>query len=239
MKPTRVILAVAILTACAKHTRIPFTGDVNKPIFDSQTTPFCQKSDNGEYITTVTREDGKLGLATEKFIEADPDGRAFGGTCVLRPLREVWAVALNTNAMAMSPEIKVNLNRIKPSSLKVSNPIDQSIVYHAYIGSYHGCEEMGCADWAVQWWDLLRLGTYKNPQRVDFNFFRSAGDRVKIFVGTVKLGWIAPKVTSFAMDLQMDPAPNGYDNMIGLIREYYQRLNDQTPNWKDLDSTQP
>lgn len=209
--------------------------DASNPTDPSDTHPtefyntnFCRVDNGGRIISTDSLE-----VVTRTIVEGHRevlDG--FGGGCVSRPIREVWAVILNTPVMK-SPD--VNEYRVLRSRVDLVDPLRGNyFVYdiESVVRRLAGLFEM---KWVTQWYHTVTYGSYFAPNQIVVNFQKISGSsHVSYDKEGYTLDRVGPNITSFTMRQIIKAFQVDDDRVKRNIQEILDKVRTGAPLWSAL-----
>ena len=152
---------------------------------------------------------------------------AKGGGCVLRPLRELWAVALHWDDMQWKDSGSATVEGITP--LRKGAVQSFRVNYHQVPIPFVN------VDWALDWNFYLPWGTPQNPESLMIHFFKSSGtDYITYWEGRIQLHALSSNVTSFTLDASLLAYTKDQKAVDDEVYEYHQKLKSVSPNWSAL-----
>ena len=215
-----ILLATPLLKGCAldpfEEFETPFNRDPNESLLDITTT-YCELSPDGEYSEEYVVESGEK---NEVFF-------AQGGGCILRPIREVWAMMHNMDLMLWEDTTRFTVNQGSP-------PSGSS---HHYKINYVVEQSIGGASWTMDWFHSVTWGTLAQPGQVLVNYQKTAGTtHIKIWEGSILLEEVDEKVTGFAaIDNIKGSSLSGIDvsKPLGAVKDLYDKLRTKSDRFSD------
>lgn len=231
--PQRILAATFLLsfcfyTGCSSNIETGFEGDITKPLDGIPTgtvpttgegpfpTQYCYKS-NGEFISnvSVTRGGGKYDWA-------------LGGTCIFRPLRDVWA-AFNHPSFMRWPEAEGYAAALSAA------PAGVQLLWNTH---YH-LERfpVGDVDWDMAWYHTIMQGSPSNPRQVVINYGKYNGTSyIKRWQGSVLLEFVTPTITSITIKDTLSASTQDSQNCEATVRTLVTNSQSGTPNYVPIDS---
>ena len=149
----------------------------------SKGTKYCVPSAGGAFI-----ENAPVFKATTL-----PSGAASaeGGGCVVRPIREVWAVLNNLEVMKFNEADRFD-------AVRTINP--KADFTHLYSITYFKNTPIGPINFTIDWFHGVGRGTFEDPDQVNIEYQRTKGTSlVPIWQGGIGLIKISETVTSISV----------------------------------------
>ena len=196
MKITTISCLAALLltmSGCAIRQNLastPFNPINTLPTNDAQVdkdvskgTKYCGPSQNGSFA-----ESAPVFAATTLSTGA---ASAEGGGCVLRPIREVWAVLNNLEVMKFNEADRFDAAR-------TINP--KADFTHLYSITYFKNTPIGAINFTIDWFHGVGKGSFDDPDQVNIEYQRTKGTSlVPIWQGGIGLIKISETVTSISV----------------------------------------
>jgi hypothetical protein len=249
MKPQLLLSIMALLSGCGfdHGTFSAFSADSDIPTAESgsnwhvpdptdssdssdiefHNTDFCKVDGSGQIISTDS-----LKVTTSSILEGYKevlDG--FGGGCISRPIREVWAVILNVSAMK-SPDVNEYNFRTRPDLVDPSKKIYFVYDIESVVRRLAGLFEM---KWVTQWYHSVTYGSYSAPDQIIVNFQKISGSsHVSYDKEGYTLDRVAPNITSFTMRQIIKAFKVDNDRVRRNIEEILQKVRSEAPLWSAL-----
>jgi hypothetical protein len=234
MRKKYFIILFSLITACAirKNLETPFLNPENKPALDvggdgdpAHGTKFCSPEEDG----TFNAKDIKLEFGTNGI---DGSGWAIGGGCVLRPIREVWAVLNNLSVMKFEDADTFHSTRMKNIKAEFS---------HAYEITYSVSTVKGDVDWTMRWYHGIGGGSFAEPKSINVNYQRTKGDSsISIWRGGIVLTKVNDDVTAIGVRNEfkaLQTKAKNVNSAIDALNEFIEHTRTGDPDWDALNGT--
>ena len=150
-----------------------------------------------------------------------------GGGCISRPIREVWATALNHALLMWDGVGKTSWNRLAP----------QGSLTHTY-DVYYAVKRMGIvvAAWHMMWYYSVSKGNLNDPQQILINYHRSSGTtHIPYWEGTIVLEKVTDGVTGFVMRNQINADATKPADAGSAVSDVFKKLSTGAPDWSQLN----
>ena len=225
------------MAGCAIRDNLetPFNNPTNTPVIhdgsggtgngDPSQVRYCVPDANGVY-------DGAK-VTAQATLVADSVAQATGGGCVLRPIREVWAVLNN------QPEMKWEAaDRLVTS--RIVNPPKPGFT-HLYTDTYYKSSGIPISiHWTIEWYHGIGGGTFEAPTSVNIVFHRTKGtEMMPVWQGGIVLTKVTETVTSVAI-LDEFRAAQGDDqnknDSLDELNELIRHMRNGPPDWTNLNT---
>ena len=221
------IIALSV-TSCGKLSNAgeedtPFLGNAVDPLVripmppdqggqSPQETPYCVKNSDGTYHDDVTVEMG----STSEYVWSQ------GGSCIFRPIREVWAVMHNQSLMVWKG--------ISSSTFSLRKDPPSGVLYF-YEVKYH-VDDIINVDWTMNWYHSVKSGTKEVPTQILINYKKVKGTKfISLWEGSILLQAITPTVTAFTMRDQINASRTKPKDSADGLRDVHEKLKTGDPNW--------
>ncbi len=232
-KKAILFLVCVLLCGCAirKDLETPYSNPSNQPDIDDgqgkNGTKFCSPDTNGKFDPDA--------IVITSGLNADKSGWAEGGGCVMRPIRDTWAVFHNIEAMKWDAADSETFAR-------TVNP--KAGFTHLYEVTYSKSTIIGPIDWTIDWYHSFDKdkGTFAAPGRVIINYQRVRGtSNIPVWRGGIVLTKVDKNVTSIAIRNEFKARQSTTKNE-GSARDGLKEMIDKArtvePNFDRLDSGQ-
>lgn len=226
-----VVIGAFLLAGCAIRNNLetPFNNASNTPVVHdgsgdgSGQTKYCVPDAKGSY-------DGKA-IALQSGLNADASAWAQGGGCVLRPIREVWAVINNLEVMKFEDADRFTATR-------TINP--KADFTHLYAITYYKSTPIGAINWTIEWYHGIGSGTFTDPNSVNINYQRTKGTAfIPIWHGGIVLTKVTDAVTSVAIRNEFRASQSDAENVGSAqdaLTEMIRHMRDGAPDWSRLNT---
>jgi hypothetical protein len=219
-----------LLAGCGDSRGVDTPFEAPAPVSVLPGTRFCLPDGKGGFTNSADFyqkfEDGNDFRKDDKRYPQDgPVYSATGGGCIARPIREVWAVTHNEDALVWKDADKAGFKSLENPDV----PFAFRTQYEA------GPKVFKRVNWVMEWYHYLRSGTLSAPSVVEIQFQRTVGTRfLKRFKGTIVLQALAPNVTGYLMEMQEVAGNVTEKNARGAVVDIYEHLSDSRipPNWE-------
>ena len=214
--------ALLMFSSCSKNKADPFDRPPTQELQGAgDRSRFCSPDAAGKYSEAVTVEKGEEG---DSYIWGQ------GGTCVMRPLREVWAVSQNQPLMVWS--------KVSSSDYKVRSDLPSGISFFYEVN--YVVHNLLTVDWTMEWYHSIKQGTEKAPQQILINYKKVNGTTyIRYWEGSIWLDQIQPNVTAVTIRNQVNASQQGLDEVEITVREVLQKFREGDPNWGPLGGKDP
>ncbi|MBI4042712.1 MAG: hypothetical protein HY391_04460 [Deltaproteobacteria bacterium] len=210
-----VVFVISLFACGTENTSEGFDGAYNQPLDYSNGT-YCVIGEDRSYHESVTVLSGS---------RSEGGYWAEGGGCILRPLKEVWAVGHNQPHLVW--------DRVDDYSVTVKEPPQN--VTHFYEVLYKVKEFFITVDWTMYWFHSIQRGTFEDPKEVLINFQKVAGTSyIPYWKGSILLKEIAPGVTQFSIRWLIDASEQTEAKAAESVRTMYEKFRTGGPNWEPL-----
>ena len=202
-----VVLAIVLpLAANASQAWTPTGGSAE----------FCRPDASGKYLSEAPAIQTGQG-----------NGYYFGhgGGCILRPLREVWAVAMNHELMKWNGVDEFTYQDLTPTGGAVK---DVRIHYtvHRFIFT---------VSWDMDWISSVLAGTIQDPDQLEIDYRKVSGtSHIRLWQGSMHLVRLAQNVTGITMDNAVDADQTDQSDAGDTIKDVILKLRTGAPNWREL-----
>lgn len=227
------LLIAALLSmpsGCAirKDLETPFTNPTNKPAVEvpddaTNGTAFCSPGADGKFDAQTIQM--KSGMGADGIAWAD------GGGCVLRPIREVWAVLQNLEAMRWDDTDSANFERTDHPNPDFT---------HLYSVTYYKSTIIGNIEWTIQWFHGFDQGTFDAPTRVNITYQRVRGtSNIPVWQGGITLSRVKNGVTSIGIHNEFKARQSNSENVQSAqdsITEITRKARTVAPDWTRLNT---
>jgi hypothetical protein len=232
-KKLTLIIGMIFMTGCAIRNNLetPFNNPTNTPILHDGsgdgdgpgTQSYCVPDAKGNY-------DGAA-IALQQGMNSDDSTWAQGGGCVLRPIREVWAVLNNLEVMKFVAADNFTAQR-------TVNPTPQFT--HLYAIRYTKSTPLGPIWWTIDWYHGIGGGTFLAPESVNINYQRTAGTPfMPVWKGGLVLTKVTNTVTSVGIRNIFRAAQSDEENSNSnrdTVNEIMGHLRQGAPDWTRLNT---
>jgi hypothetical protein len=154
------------------------------------------------------------------------DGYDFGlgGGCMHRPIREVWAAALNQQLMQwVDVDDSRSLSYTPPAGVAFFFSVNYAV--HRFI----------TVDWDMDWYHTVKAGTKAEPVKLLINYKKVRGtSHISYWEGTIILDRVNDHVTSFAMLNQINADQTSPQDAADAVKDVYGKLRNGAPDWSRL-----
>lgn len=232
-----VLIGVFLFTGCAIRDNLetPFNNATNSPILHDgsggnggQGNPnepkYCVPDAQGHYDGTA--------LSVQVGMTPAGAGQAMGGGCVLRPIREVWAVTNNLEEMKFEAADRFEGTR-------TINPEPQFT--HLYQVTYWKSSGIPITiHWTMEWKHGVGAGTFLEPQVINIKYQKTKGTgQMPIWQGGFVLTKVTDTVTSVAILNQFLAAQGDEENQhdaLDAFNEFFRHMRNGPPDWTRLNT---
>jgi hypothetical protein len=222
---------LALLVSCAirKDLETPFENPENKAKVDqggdgdpTHGTTFCKLQPDGTFNPKT--------ILLQSSITSDGNAVAIGGGCVMRPIREIWAVLNNLEIMKFEDA----------DSFKAKSIAHSSEFIRAYEITYFKSTVVGEIDWTILWYHGIGKGNFENPESLNINYQRSRGtSNIPVWKGGIVLTKVNDTVTSISVRNEFKARQSKGENVTSArdaIAEIIGHARDGAPDWKRLEN---
>lgn len=235
-KELLVVLGVCLISGCAirDNLQTPFNNPTNTPILHDGSGDGGDPA-NGQVRYCVPGEDGKYdgaAINVDVTLEAGDVAQAKGGGCVLRPIREVWAVLNNVDEMKFEAADRFVANR-------TVNP--KPGLTHLYEITYYKSSGIPISiHWTLEWYHGFGGGTFEAPTSVNVNFQKTLGaGTIPVWQGGIVLTKVTDTVTSVGVLNQFrasQPEDANKQSALDGFNEMIRHMRNGPPDWSRLNT---
>lgn len=229
LKPAAWLLLALLCVGCGKKIDTPYTGDPSEAVVpidtgtdadDTPATPgerptrYCARGSDGAFGDGVRLEKGNAG------------GFLFGrgGRCIHRPIRDVWATALNQPLMVW---VDVSESSYEQGAAPPKTTLFFNVHYivHNFI----------TVKWDMNWFHTVQVGSVQAPEKILINYKKVSGtSHISYWEGSIILERVNDEITSFAMANQISASRTSEDDAEGAVRDVYGKLHDGAADFTKL-----
>lgn len=186
-------------------------------------TIYCEISPNGQYEEKLTVEQS----------ESDDMYWASGGGCILRPIRETWALTHNLNLMQWEKTHEFSATKLSPA---------QDLTHHYEIK--YIVHDTLTVDWTMVWFhSLTGWGGMEDPGQVSINYQKTKGtSHIRRWEGSILLEAVEDGVTGFSIrngikgssvsGIGAERAKTAVEDVYDKLKKANNRFSSrQEPNW--------
>lgn len=229
------IAALVLFTGCGgEGPPTPFQGDPSAPIFEGKTEgtdtepesgqavpppegPYCKPDNTGSYVSSAPR-------VAQQGIDAQKNSFAVGGGCLMRPIREAWAV-LHSAAGVKWKEADLTGFARKPDAR-----VDFLFQSVNEAGPFFARQE-----WTIEWYQKVTQGTPAVPEYVVVQYSKVKGtSHIVHWKGILELKKLGDGVTSVAIRNELRGTRIDPTSAAGGLNDLYQNLSQLAPDWTYL-----
>ena len=196
----------------------------------------CVATESVLHSTHYCKLDERGNPASQDYIHINGGDTLSGitGGCVLRPIKEVWAVLLNFGVM--KPEA---IHHFQPVERKDLENFARRIFYVVDVRNTVG-SFIGDVKWDVRYYYTVSHGSYSSPKQIVINFQKIWGSSfIEYIRGGYILDYVSPQVTSFVMTQAIKATQYDAGHLRKDLSGDFAKARTQAPNWKNLPTESP
>lgn len=149
-----------------------------------------------------------------------------GGGCIMRPLREVWAVSANQPVMKWNDVTRSSYTR----GFDLPSP-------HVVLlfNVHYEVDDFITVKWDMSWSHSLQRGTSTKPEKILITYAKYNGTSyIEYWEGSIFISQVTPEVTSLFMQNQIDASRTSVEDAVATVAEVFHKLRTQAPAWQEL-----
>lgn len=203
-------------------TPVPSPADPAKP--SSSPSYYCKPDASGNFDSNTTIIIG--GNASD----ATNGGYVFGqgGGCINRPLREVWAVAMNNSLLTWDGTSDSSSDITPPLGVTKAFDVQYSVT-RRYLGVPFTVK------WEMNWFHILQKGTSQNPEKILINYHRYHGTtHIPYWEGSIVIQKVTDQITGVYIRNQINADQTGVEDAKSGATQIIQKYRTGAPAWNEL-----
>ena len=194
------------------------------PVNTVKPSYYCKPDGNGNFDNSIVIMTGGN--------SSDPTNGSYvfgqGGGCINRPLREVWAVAMNNSLLTWDGTSNSSNVAASPSGVTKTFEVHYSAT-RKYLGFPF------TVTWDMDWFHILQKGTVQDPEKILINFHRYQGTtHIPYWEGSIVIQRVTDQITGVYVRNQIHADQTGVDDATSASTQIVQKYRTGAPIWNEL-----